>query len=146
MTMSESTMHPSPQRHRIGLMPLMTGLVAPPAAWTLQFIVNYALSSYSCYPDGSPRAAVMSNWRWVWAGVLAINLIALAIAIATTFLSYRNWHVVRDEHPGQADDLVEIGEGRSRFIGLAGAISGLGFIIGIILDLIAILGVPQCSG
>ncbi len=144
--MSETTMHPSPHRHRIGLMPLMLGLVAPPAAWTLQFIVNYGLSSYSCFPDGSPRATVMSNWKWVWAVVLIINLVALAIAIATTFLSYRNWHVVRDEHPGQADDLVETGEGRSRFIGLAGAISGIGFVLAILFDLIAILGVPQCSG
>jgi hypothetical protein len=144
--MSETTIHPSPQRHRIGLMPLMLGLVAPPAAWVIQLAVNYGLSSYSCFPDGSPRATVLPGWTGVWTGVLIINLVTLAIATGTTFLSYRNWHAVRDEHPGEADDLVETGEGRSRFIGLAGAISGLGFIMAILLDLIAILGVPQCSG
>jgi hypothetical protein len=144
--MSETTTHPSPQRHRIGLMPLMLGLIAPPAAWVLQLVVNYGLSSHSCFPDGTPRASVLPGWSGVWTGVLVINLIALAIAAATTILSYRNWHTVRDEHPGEADDLVETGEGRTRFIGLAGAISGLGFIMAILLDFVAIIGVPQCGG
>jgi hypothetical protein len=146
MTMNDSTMHPSPQRHRLSLAVLMTGLAAPPAAWVTQLVVNYALSSYSCYPDSLPRASVLAGWRGVWTIVLIINLLALATAAATTALSYRNWHVVRDEHPGDADDVVEIGEGRSRFIGLAGAISGIGFTLAIVFDLLAILGVPQCSG
>lgn len=144
--MRETTMHPSPHRDRIGLVPLMAGLIGPPAAWLLQLVVNYGLSSYSCYPASVPHVAVLPGWTGVWVGVLIINIIAIAIAIATTVLSYRNWRIVRDEHPGEADDLVETGEGRSRFIGLAGAITGLGFVIALVFDLIAILAVPQCGG
>lgn len=138
-TMSDTGMHPSPQRARVGFVPLMLGLVSPPAAWSINLLVNYWLSSYPCSTTGLSKSGF-------WIGALLINVIGILVALGTTYLSYRNWHAVRGEHPGDADDVAEIGEGRARFIGLAGAISGIGFIVALIFDLIAILGVPQCAG
>ncbi|MHB8884519.1 MAG: hypothetical protein ACYC5H_05445 [Methylovirgula sp.] len=145
MTLTESA-HPSPQRRRVGPLALAIGLIGAPAAWVMQLVVNYGLSSYACYPASVPRATVLPGWEGSWIILVVINLLALLGAASTTFLSYRNWHVTRDEHPGALDDLVEAGEGRTRFIGLAGALSGIGFTLAIIFDLIAVLGVPQCSG
>ncbi|QXX74102.1 hypothetical protein [Methylovirgula sp. HY1] len=145
MTLTESA-HPSPQRRRVGLVSLAIGLTGAPAAWVTQLVVNYGLSSYACYPASVPRGHVLPGWENVRIALLIINLLALMLAVGTTFLSYRNWVATRDEHPGALDDLVAAGEGRTRFIGLAGAISGIGFALAIVFDLIAVLGVPQCSG
>lgn len=141
MTMSGS-MHPSPQRHRIGLVSLGVGLAGPPVIWTVQFIANYWLTSFACAATTAPRG--LNGGARV--AVLVINLVALVAAAAATFLSYRNWQTAQSEHPGTPEDLVATGEGRSRFVGLAGAVSGVGFLIAILFDLVSILGVPLCGG
>jgi hypothetical protein len=140
MTMSGS-MHPSPQRHNIGLLALAVGLVGPPAIWTVQFLANYWITSFACAANREPRGLNGG----VWIAVIVINLLALAAASAATWLSYRNWQSAQSEHPGTPEDLVATGEGRSRFIGFAGIISGIAFILGILFDLVSILGVPQCG-
>lgn len=145
MTLTDS-MHPAPQRHRVGLAAQAIGLIGAPAAWITQLVVNFGLSSYACYPDSVPRSHVLPGWENAWIALLVINLLALVVAAGTTFLSYRNWLVTRDERPGSVGDLAESGEGRTRFVCLSGAITGVGFTLAIIFDLIATLGVPQCSG
>lgn len=140
MTMSGS-MHPSPQRHRIGIVALAVGLAGPPAIWAVQFLANYWVTSFACGAHTAPRG--LNGGAWI--AVLVINLVAVVAAAAATFLSYRNWEASKTEHPGTQEDLVATGEGRSRFVGFAGAISGAAFILAILFDLVSILGVPQCG-
>lgn len=113
--------------------------------WMIQLLVNCGITSYSCYPSVIELAAPAPGWTHVWTAVIVINLVMLALAIVATGLSYRNWRILSGEHPDLRDDLVEAAEGRARFVALCGALTGLGFIGGIVFDLISVLGAPICN-
>lgn len=133
--------------HEVGVrpIPLAIGLVGAPMCWVMQLIVDYALSSYACYPFLEQRATVAPGWGHVWTGVIVINLLALVLAVAATGLSFINWRRLGRLQPDVRDDLVEAGAGRARFVAQCGTLAGIGFIAAIIFDLVAIIGSPICS-
>jgi hypothetical protein len=143
MSTGQST---SPRRSRyrgdIGLAMLFFGLVAGPVAWAAQLIVIFALASRACFPAGKPEIHLGSDA--VWPTLLAVNLIAIAIALAAAGASYRNWRVADvEELRIQVEIRVRVA-GRSRFLAGWGALAGLGFCAGAILNTIALFLVPSC--
>jgi hypothetical protein len=82
----------------------------------------------------------------VWLANLAINLLAIAVALVASEVSRRSWHATSGEHPGSSEHLLEAGEGRTRFLAMAGWLTGLGFALAIVFDTVALLTVPQCPG
>lgn len=142
--MAESS-HPSPHRERVGLVATFFGLWAAPAAWAGQLILDYGLTSYSCYPRDFPRTHVIAGWGGIWWGLLAINIAAIIGAAAGTLVSYRDWQATRNEHPGHAGHVLEAGIGRSRFLALLGIMTSLGFLAAIVFDLVVLLVVPLCG-
>jgi hypothetical protein len=138
--------HPSPHRERVGLFAQFFGLTAAPTAWVAQLLLNYGLASYSCFPRIAPRTTVLPGWGFVWWLLLGFNLLAVVIALAASVVSYLTWRAARHEHPGGFSHAVAAGEGRTRFFGLVGVMTGLGFLAAIIFDLVALFVVPQCIG
>jgi hypothetical protein len=138
-----STRHPAPHRHEVSLFALGFGLAAAPLAWAAQTIIGYALSSHACFPGDTPRTAPL----YAGAGqiALAINLIAIMVAAVAWAAAYRSWQATRDENDGQLHRLVEIGEGRTRFLALCGVLTSLGFLVAMIFASVAILLVPLCG-
>jgi hypothetical protein len=130
---------------RINRALLAIGLVGAPTCWAIQLLVNYALSSYSCYPYVVQRSTLAPGFQHVWIEVLIINLLTLGLAVASTLLALSQWRELNGLHPDLKDDLVEASEGRARFISLCGFLTGLGAIAAIIFDLVAILGSPICN-
>ena len=45
-----------------GLGALSFGLSAGPLAWYIQLVINYALASHTCFPDGSPLDRPPAGW------------------------------------------------------------------------------------
>ena len=82
---------------------------------------------------------------WPWLAVLAITVLAIAVAAAAAVFSFGLWRRTRAEAAGAASDLIEAGEGRTRFLSLWGAMSGAGFAIALLFSLIALFGVPPCG-
>ena len=138
--------HPAPHRERVGLFAQFFGLAAAPTAWAMQLVLNYGLASYSCFPRAAPRTTVLPGWGFVWWLLLAFNLLAVALALAATVVAYLTWRATRHEHPSGFGHAVAAGEGRTRFFGLVGVMTGLGFLAAVIFDLVALLVVPQCIG
>lgn len=138
--------HPSPHRDRVSLGSLFFGLFAGPVAWGIQLVTNFALASNRCYPDGISRATILPGWQWSSPTILAINIVAAILALIGAAVSYSHWQAVRNEHQGSARQLVEAGEGRTRFLALWGVMTGLGFFVAIIFDTVALSMVPQCAG
>lgn len=138
--------HPSPHRDRVGLVSLLFGAFGGPAAWAAQLIANYALASYSCYPRIAPQAEVLPGWQGIWTVLLIINLLAIVVALVAAAVSLRTWRATRDEHPGGYGHALEAGEGRSRFLGIVGIMTGLGFLLAVVFDTVALFIVPQCIG
>jgi hypothetical protein len=71
-------------------------------------------------------------------------VIAILLALAGIAVSFMNWRTSREEASGTSGELVEAGEGRTRFLSLWGVLSGGGFLIGIIFNTIAFAMAPLC--
>ena len=139
----EHQAHPAPHRHRIGLLVLLATVFAPPLAWSAHLVVNYALSSRACYPDGSPVTA--PTLRSLWALLIAIDIISLAISAAGAVIAWRAWRISREEMASSDPVLVETGEGRTRFLAGWGLMIGIGFFVLVAFDFIGLWILPICS-
>ncbi len=139
--MSEQA-HPAPHRDRVGLGLLALVLIAVPCLWGLRLVVNYAIDSYFCFPD-AVRHNILPGWAWPL--LLALDLVCIAAAAAGVFISYRNWQITREEAAASGAPLVEIGEGRTRFLALWGLLIGIGFLVAMGFDLVGLWIVPACG-
>lgn len=134
--------HPSPHRANSRLALLLYGLVAAPLAWGVGEIVNATLAQEACFPGTEPLAApAFSNLHLIH---LIILVLSLAISASAALVALGSWRVTMNEQAGGPRALLSIGEGRSRFMALAGLMTSAGFFIGTLFWLPALLFVPSC--
>jgi hypothetical protein len=126
----------APRGHVVSSGALWFGLFGAPAAWSLQLMVNYALTAHGCFPAAAPRAA--PTFGGLWMVVLIISVAALGLAVAAGATAWRSWRTTSTEHPGGHEQ-------RTRFMALAGMLlSGL-FLIGVVMAGIPPLLRPACG-
>ncbi len=138
--------HPAPHRDRRSMPMLLFGVCGAPAAWLVQLVLGYALAAYPCFPDDTAYARLPHSWWWDRGVLFAINLGALAVAILATLVARGSWRRTAQEGPGTHRELLELGEGRTRFMAACGVLTGLGFIAAILFNTVGLAGTPQCSG
>jgi len=102
-----------------------------------------SLAGYVCYPHAAPLSIPLwSGWRPV---LFAIAGVSIAVAVFGGLVSLRNWRRTFQERPGSAHHLLDLGEGRTRFMAMGGMlISGL-FVYAILFGLTALCLVPPCG-
>jgi hypothetical protein len=119
------------------------GLMGGAAAWLAHLLVNFALASEACSPGTpgvTPDALSELHLTMVVNGVAAMFIAALA-----TWVAYANWRATREEEHGDHEHLLEIGEGRTRFLSILGMVLSGGFLAATVFDTLALLMVPLCS-
>lgn len=136
--------HPSPHRHRVSRFAVWFGLLGAPIAWGLQELVNVSLAGYACFPHDTPLAAPL--WTNLAAIALAVDAVALAICIAAGVAAHHAWRKTRAEKPGDAEQLVGAGDGRTRFMAMAGIMVSVLFLIGTALAALNLAAVTPCGG
>jgi hypothetical protein len=136
------TKHPAPERDRVGLGSLSFSLAAPPLAWSIQSIAGYSISSEACYPGDTPLIAPL--FSGLWPLVLTINGAALLIGVLGFSIAYRNWCATRREIGGGAAQLIERGEGRTRFLAMCGLLVGAGFVVATLFTSVSLFIAPVC--
>ena len=137
--------HPSPHRDRVRILSLLFGLAAGPTAWISQLVLGYGLSSYACYPKDAPHLqSPPPGWGGEHIVLLGINLACLALAGVGLLVSLRNWRRTRNEARGGAHHMLEVGEGRTRFLSLCGMLGCVLFAAAILFNTVPIMGVPAC--
>jgi hypothetical protein len=141
----EFALHPAPHRGKVSLAALTFGLVAAPAAWVLQLVVNYSLASHVCFPGYHPLSNVLHGWGAIWSVLFVIELVALAIALAGGIIAYRSWQTTREEASDDTRHLVEVGRGRTRFLALWGLFTSFGFSLAMLFSLSGLFVVPLCG-
>ena len=137
--------HPSPHRDRASIALLMLGLFGGPAAWTGQLLVSYGLTSYACFPGPTPRDALPPGWAWIDPGLTILGALALVVALAATIMSWRIYARTRAEMQGRTNDLLDIGEGRSRFLAFCGVLTSGAFVTVILFETLSLYLVPPCT-
>lgn len=131
------------ERSPASTVALFFGVCAAPAAWGVQLLSAYPLAVYPCYPNDIPLAQVLPGWEGDRILLFVINVVALLIALAGVWVSWRNWQATRH---GDKTRVEEIGEGKGEFFALSGLIVSLGFLAVLLFDTTVLVGVPQCSG
>ena len=144
MTTSHSAAdtHPSPHRTKTSLARLLYGLVAAPMSWAAGQLASSALAQEACFPKTEPLASP----AFAGAHLLQFALLGAALVISASgaWIAYVSWRRTQQEAEGDAHMTLTAGEGRSRFMAVAGLLSSLGFTLGTLFSAPAILFVPAC--
>jgi hypothetical protein len=129
--------HPSPERHRVTTGPLIFGLCAGPAAWAVASMASVTIAQEACYPGSTPLSAPAFGGAQVM--IAALHAIACVVAIAGGVVAYQSWRQTSHEHKGSSQTLLEVGEGRARFMAMAGILTSAGFLIAILFNVAAVV-------
>ena len=145
--------HPAPARHDVSSGLLWFGLFGGPAAWTIQTLVDLAVTSHGCYPRLFPlEAPILSSLRAI---VVTVSLAALIVCIVAALAAIRTWGQTRHEHQSSSGAgekhspsaaLLETGEGRTRFLALSGLMTSVVFTIAVLAHTVSIFIVGPCGG
>ncbi|HVW93765.1 MAG TPA: hypothetical protein VHB74_14320 [Devosia sp.] len=135
--------HPAPHRERAERLPLLFALCAAPAAWILQLLVGFAVTAYVCYP-GEPRAALPSVPGWVQPVVIALNILGLAVAVLSFAVGLALIRATRGEHQARSGGIMDVGEGRTRFLATWSLFGTLVFAVALIANTFSLFLVPLC--
>jgi hypothetical protein len=137
---------------RVGLPALWFGLYGGPLAWTVQTLVNLPIAAHGCFPRLEPLSSpITGGLRSV---VVGVSIIALAVCVAAAVVAFRSWRRTREENQSgagsarahaPANALAETGEGRTRFMALAGLLTSGTFLVVILVHLISIFLVSPCA-
>jgi hypothetical protein len=124
---------------------LLFALLAPPLAWAIHLVSNYAFSSNACYPGRSPRNAPLPGFDWLWGLLIAVDLTSMVICVAAALVALRSWPANSEEIRQTASPLLELGEDRTRFLAIWGVIIGSGFFIAVLFDFVGLWVLPICG-
>ncbi|MBV9115702.1 MAG: hypothetical protein JOY67_23055 [Hyphomicrobiales bacterium] len=136
--------HPAPHRKRVRLLALIFPILAPSFAWSAHLVVNFALSSHACYPDGVPLRSPASGLGWLWSLLLIIDLAGIIIGLVSALIAWRTYRLTAQEMAETGPPLAEIGEGRTRFLALWGVLIGVGFSAATFFDFVGLWVLPLC--
>jgi hypothetical protein len=109
--------HPAPHRGKASLLSLWTGLMLGPAAWFLELVIDTSLLGNACEAASTPHAGGVAS---VLPFVLATDGCALVLTALAAMLAWRNWRRTSGEQAGGHHALLASGEGRTRFMAMAG--------------------------
>jgi hypothetical protein len=141
-----SQSHPAPHRDRTSLAALFFAITAGPAAWTIQHLVGYGVSSYPCSPANRQLSAPAPFWTPMRPGLIALTAVCLVLCLIGGWVALRSWRATQGETAGEAPDLLEIGAGRSRWMAICGIMVTVLFAGAILFDGIILVGAPTCRG
>ena len=136
---------PASHSERVGLFALFYGLFAAPIMWAGNFMVDYGLLSYACYPGGQPLGTGQSGLGFLFWLTLAFYVLTLAVCASGFVVSWRNWAKTGEESEGHAHHLIEAGEGRTRYLGIIGMSFAALFFIATALGLMIYIFEPLCA-
>lgn len=141
---AERQPHPSPHRHRVSGWALWFGLLGAPVAWCLQELINVSLAGQACYPHDTPLA--MPLFEHLVAILAGVEAVSLAVCIVAVAVAHSAWRKTRGEKPGDAHQLLGSGDGRTRFMAIAGIMTSTLFAIATALAALNLAAIPPCGG
>jgi hypothetical protein len=141
---ARDTAHPAPHRDRVPGWHVGVGLFAAPTAWSVQSLLDVGLSGYACYPKDEPLFTPI--WSSLGTALLSANVVALVVCVFAGVVAWLAWRRSGSERPGSAHHLLESGDGRTRFLALAGVLTSVLFIVAVAFETVqAFVGLP-CHG
>lgn len=144
--------HPAPERGRVSVAALWFGLFGGFLAWTAQTLVNLPVAAHGCYPKMAPLKSPVTPVGGV---AFVVSFVAVLVSAAAVFVAWRTWSRTREEQQqgtgsGKREthwaSLLETGEGRTRFMALAGVLTSGVFLLITIVNAVTIFMMAPCAG
>ncbi len=134
---------PAPPRHLVGSGALWFGLLGAPAAWAVHAIAATSINSFGCIPPLGASARIETQPRGaVWMILVILTAILLMTAAAALITAVHSW--LADRETSENSQLLDVAEGRVRFMAMAGILLGAVFAFLLVMNAIALFMVPQC--
>lgn len=125
---------------------LVAILLVPPAAWFAATLAGYGLVQAACVRLDAVETVVL-QWPWLRAAMIATVCIGVAAGLVAVAMAARAWRRTGEESPEPTYGIVEVGEGRNRFLACWAIFGGaLFFALGVAFALPFAILVPACSG
>ena len=134
--------HPAPHRDIVSIRVLWFGIFGAPAAWALQTIVDYGLVSHFCYPDAKPRLA--PTFGALRGTGIVVSVIVTVVALLAMTTALRSWSATRHGHDAEHHELLEVGEGRARFMAFAGVLLSAVFLFAVLMNALPLITNAMC--
>lgn len=136
--------HPAPASGTVANWRLIVGIAGAPAAWTLQLSAATARAGNACIAgDGAKRPVV--DLDGVGAMIVAANLAALVLALASLALALLAYRQTRKQSSGRHRDILDTAEGRSCFLALWGVGIGTLFTVAIAFNTVSLFWTSLCG-
>jgi hypothetical protein len=130
---------------RVSTTRTLIGLFGAPVIWVAQMSLSESLAAYACYPHQAPLSAPV--WNSLFLILAVISIMCLTGGLLSGFIAWTTWQGVERERKFSRNDknILDVSEGRRRFLGILGVMSSLIFIIAIIFTGCAVIFVSACS-
>lgn len=142
---AERSAHPSPGRNAVSLGALWFGVFGGPVAWSIQEIADYATNAHDCFPRMVPLASPLLGADRMWTILGVVSGAAVLLAVAALLVAIHSYRATRSESGGDSHDLLEVGEGRTRFMALSGSIMSALFLLATLVHAATLLMVSACG-
>jgi hypothetical protein len=140
---SSARSHAAPARHEVSKLSLWFGLLAAPAAWLLDQILDYAAASHICAGKTAESAVQLVRASAPW--FIWCTGVSFLIALVSCWVAYRNWSRTRTERSGSGHHLLELGEGRMRFLAMCGLLTSTSFSVAFLFTAAYMVVAPLCE-
>ena len=134
--------HPAPRRNVVPTRALWFGIFGAPAAWALQIIANYALVSHFCFPRDRPL--LTPTFEALRATAIVVSVIVIGVVLLAMTTAVRSWHATRHGHDAEHHELLEVGEGRARFMAFAGVLLSAVFLFAVLMNALPLITNAMC--
>jgi hypothetical protein len=135
--------HPGPLRATVSGWAMAFGLLAAPLAWSLDELGSYIIAASECQLKSSGDITQMI--RGSSPGYIVLTIVTWLIALAGLRVALHNWRKTRGEHEGGGHHLIALGEGRTRFVSMAGLMTSIVFTLGFVYLTLQMFAAPLCE-
>ena len=138
MTMAQ----PAPRRGIVPLPTLWFGIFGAPVAWALEVIAGYSLIAHYCYPRDVPLSTPPYGALRLTGMIVCIVLVLVGVAALVT--SIHSWRETRHGHDAEHHELLEVGEGRARFMAFGGILLSTMFLFALLMSALPVFTDSLC--
>jgi F0F1-type ATP synthase membrane subunit c/vacuolar-type H+-ATPase subunit K len=121
---------------------LWFGIFGAPAAWALEVIAGYSVIAHYCYPRDSPLSTPTFDATRLTGFIVCVVLILVGLAALVTAI--HSWRETRHGHDAEHHELLEVGEGRARFMAFGGVLLSTMFLFALIMSALPVFTNSLC--
>lgn len=134
--------HPAPRRGIVPLPTLWFGIFGAPVAWALELISGYSLIAHYCYPRDVPLST--SPYGALRLTGMIVCIVLVLVGVAALFTSIHSWREMRHGHDAEHHEVLEVGEGRARFMAFGGVLLSTMFLFALIMSALPVFTNSLC--